>query len=89
MGERRPGLPGRPIDTGYSWDPCSTGTFAIKEAGQTPPLPVFSSFTAYLPETLHELQDHRERGLLQARAQLAFALQSNRGSTSMSSRPAA
>ena len=61
-----------PIDTGYSWDPCSTGTFAIKEAGQTPPLPVFSSFTAYLPETCTSSRIVNE-DYFKARAQLAFA----------------
>lgn len=61
-----------PIDTGFSWDPCSTGTFAVKEAGETPPLPVFSSFTAYLPETCTSSRIVSP-DYFRARAQLAFA----------------
>lgn len=39
-----PGLP-------TSWDPCSTGTFRTKAEGDGWELPVFQSFTAYLPIT--------------------------------------
>jgi hypothetical protein len=41
-----------PVDLGDSWDPCFiNGSLADKAEGTPPPLPRFSSFTAYLPET--------------------------------------
>lgn len=61
-----------PIDTGYSWDPCSTGSERTKNDGETPPLPIFSSFTAYLPETCTSSRIVSP-DYFRARAQLAFA----------------
>lgn len=61
-----------PIDTGYSWDPCSTGTMRTKADGQTPPLPTFAAFTAYLPETCTSSRIVSQ-AYFTARAQLAFA----------------
>jgi hypothetical protein len=60
-----------PTDTGYSWAPCSTGTNAIKNSGLTPPLPIFSSFTAYMPETCTSARIVSP-DYFRARAQLAF-----------------
>ncbi len=61
-----------PIDGGYSWDPCSTGSLRTKEDGETPPLPIFSSFTAYLPETCTSSRIVSP-DYFRARASLAFA----------------
>lgn len=60
-----------PVDTGSSFDPCSTGTFAQKDEGSTPPLPIFAAFTAYLPETCTSSRIVSEE-YFRARAQLAF-----------------
>lgn len=60
-----------PIDTGYSWDPCSTGSLQAKHEGMTPPLPVFAAFTAYLPETCTSSRIVSP-DYFRARAQLAF-----------------
>lgn len=61
-----------PVDTGESFDPCSTGTFRVKNDGQTPPLPIFAAFTAYLPETCTSSRIVSP-DYFRARAQLAFA----------------
>lgn len=61
-----------PIDGGYSWDPCSTGSLRTKQDGETPPLPIFSSFTAYLPETCTSSRIVSP-AYFTARATLAFA----------------
>ena len=61
-----------PIDGGYSFDPCSTGTLRTKQDGETPPLPIFAAFTAYLPETCTASRIVSPE-YFTARAQLAFA----------------
>ena len=60
-----------PTDTGFSFDPCSTGTFRAKEDGATPPLPTFAAVTAYLPETCTASRIVSPE-YFRARAQLAF-----------------
>lgn len=60
-----------PTDTGYSHDPCSTGSFRTKRAAAAPPLPTFESFTAYLPETCTSSRIVSQE-VFTARAQLAF-----------------
>ena len=67
-----------PVDLGDSWDPCSTGSFAVKADGETPPLPIFAAFTAYLPETCTPSRIMvgdmaASQAAFTARAQLAFA----------------
>ncbi len=61
-----------PVDTGFSFDPCSTGTFRVKEDGTAAPLPTFAAFTAYLPETCSSSRIVSP-DYFRARAQLAFA----------------
>lgn len=61
-----------PIDPGFAWDPCSTGSLGDKEAGTPPPLPVFHAFTAYLPETCTSSRIVSP-DYFTARAELAFA----------------
>ena len=40
-----------PVDPPGTWDPCSDGTFRVKDGGSGVPLPVFASFVVYLPIT--------------------------------------
>lgn len=61
-----------PVDPGFAWDPCSTGSLGGKETGATPPLPVFHAFTAYLPETCTSSRIVSPDAFT-ARAELAFA----------------
>lgn len=44
-------LYGWPAHLGSAWDPCAAGTFRTKDDGIGNPLPIFASFTAYLPIT--------------------------------------
>ncbi len=59
-----PGLPG-------SWDPCSTGTFRAKDAGEEWELPIFQAFTAYLGITCSTITAHIDG--FADRAAIAFA----------------
>lgn len=59
-----PGLP-------TSWDPCSTGTFRTKADGDGWDLPIFQSFTAYLPITCSAITAHSPG--FEDRVRLAFA----------------
>jgi len=38
-----------PVDTPFDWEPCSTGTFRVKEEGSESPLPRFDPFGIYIP----------------------------------------
>lgn len=60
-----------PTDPGFAWDPCGVGSLGVKEEGTPPPLPVFQSFTAYLPETCTSSRIVSPQAFA-ARAQLAF-----------------
>ncbi len=42
---------GYPEGTPLTWDPCSTGTYAVKSDDSSIPTPDFASFVAYLPVT--------------------------------------
>lgn len=42
---------GYPEGTPDTWDPCSTGTFAVKSDASTIPTPDFAAFVAYIPVT--------------------------------------
>jgi hypothetical protein len=59
-----PGLP----DT---WAPCSDGTFRVKSDGDGWELPIFESFTAYLPITCSSITAHADG--FSDRVRLAFA----------------
>ena len=59
-----PGLP-------TTWDPCSSGTFRTKATGDGWELPIFQSFTAYLPITCSSITAH-DAGFSD-RVEIAFA----------------
>jgi hypothetical protein len=59
-----PGLP-------LSWSPCSDGTFRTKEDGSGWELPIFESFTVYLPITCSSITAHAPG--FDDRVRLAFA----------------
>lgn len=38
-----------PVDVPFGHDPCGTGSTRVKSTGETPPLPPFKAFDAYVP----------------------------------------
>lgn len=63
-----------PTDLPNSHNPCSSGTARVKDVGEDPPKPEFSSFTCYLPVTCSGIGigDTRGYDLLRNRAREAF-----------------
>lgn len=63
-----------PTDLPAAHNPCAAGTSRVKNVGEDPPAPEFSSFTAYLPVTCSGLGIGSNAGseLLRSRALEAF-----------------
>jgi len=74
-----------PPGTPLAWDPCSTGTFRTKADADDWDLPVFNSFTVYLPMTCSTVTAHspgfedRVRVAFAARESFAVARELARG----------
>lgn len=64
-----------PTDVPLTHDPCSVGTLRVKEEGEEPPFPEFSSFTAYFPMTCSGLGLGNSAGAERMRNRARLALE--------------
>ena len=66
-----------PVGPPRTWDPCSTGTFRVKEEGDDLPQPGFPPFVVYLPITC--TASGIDQDTFADRVRLAFAAKESYG----------